>query len=380
MAQTQNAGQGNAPGAKNPRQQQRQQQRQQRRQAAQRPQQMPAGGPSVPGQGAPAQGAGGQKAGGTPVPPSTNAAGATAQQPGQAPRPLNQQQKQGLQRATQQGTLDQYLAKHQGVQQHMSRVQAGGTSGQQARYATMQQQNQQAAQAKQGGTPAAATPPAGNAANGASGGKPNAAAAQPTPAPTPPTNPPPTGTAPGSTNPPPTGTSTPGAPTTFADMFNAQYGQGAANQFGPAPWTGADPITTARNQAQNLVDTANAATRNRYAAGGFGNSAREGIDEATSNANYGAQLADVLAGRGIQEQTQGLDRLANMIGTAGQQNLQAQQIGLDANQQLGALGTGITGIGSSEQQIPGMSDAITMLTNYALMNSFSRGAQRPPKG
>jgi hypothetical protein len=40
----------------------------------------------------------------------------------------------------------------------------------------------------------------------------------------------------------------------------------------------------------------------------------------------------------------------------------------------------MTAIGANEQQIPGISDVITLLTNYGLTNSLSSGAQRPPKG
>jgi hypothetical protein len=315
-------------------------------------------------QGAPATGAGGQKAGGSAVPPSgkkkppggqpappPGANAATSQQPGQAPRPLSPAQKQGLARAQQQGTTAQYLTNHPGVATHQQRTAAQAQPGTTAAAA-----------------PPAATPPPGAPATGASGTKPNNPAAQPTPAPT----------APAATG--PAGAGTPGQPTTFKDALDAQVGAGATDKFGPAAWTGADPITTARNASQNLVDTANATTRNRYAAGGFGNSAREGIDEATSNANYGAQLADVLAGRGIQEQTQGLDRLASMFGTAGEQQIQQALAAGQLNQQLGTTGTGMTAIGANEQQIPGISDVITLLTNYGLTNSLSSGAQRPPKG
>src|SRR5215467_8795652 len=120
-----------------------------------------------PPAGAPAAGAGNQKGGsqpaaGKPVQPVT-------QKPGQAPRPLNQAQKNQVQKAAQGGTLDQYLANHPGVAKHYGKVQAGGTSGQQAKYATLQQQNT-AAKGGQPGQP----PSTGAPAAGAGGGKPNA--------------------------------------------------------------------------------------------------------------------------------------------------------------------------------------------------------------
>src|SRR5215475_4687982 len=189
----------------------------------------------MPPPGNPAAGAGGQKAAGTAVPgkrrqrpganqPLTNQP--LTKQPGQAPRPLNLAQHNQVQNAAQKGTLDQYLANHPGVAKHYGRVQASGTSGQKAHYATLQQKNT-----------------AAKAGTGAPGGGKGGAAA-PQPAPTAPGNP---GGAPadaggvvgGNTGGAPT---PPAAPTTFADAFNAQYGAGAANQFGPAPWTGPDPI------------------------------------------------------------------------------------------------------------------------------------------
>src|SRR5215510_1002495 len=343
-----------------------------------------------PKPGAPAAGAGGQKAAGTAVPPkqpkpapapkppkpaaavgTQPAAGRPtqplAQRPGQAPRPLNVQQQTQVQKAAQGGTLDQYMASHPGVAQHYGRVQAAGTAGQQGKYQTLQQQNQAAKAGQPGAT--------GAPAQGAGGGKPNAPAAQPTPAPTPP--PADTGGAGGAGG--GGGGGAAAAPTTFEDAFNAQYGQGAMGQFGPPAWTGPNPIETARAAAQRGLQEDLAGVRARYAGSGFGNSAREALAEGQATGDFATKFGDIAAQRAEEERQTGLDRLANMFGTAGAQQLQGQQIGLEANQQLANLGTGITGIGAQEQGLPNQSDFITLLTNMGLTNTLSQGAMRPPK-
>jgi|SRR5215467_2109066 len=313
-----------------------------------------------PPAGAPAGGAGNQKGGsqpaaGKPVQPLT-------QKPGQAPRPLNPAQKTQVQKAAQGGTLDQYLASHPGVAQHYGKVQAAGTAGQQGKYQTLQQQNQ----AAKAGQPAATGAPAA----GAGGGKPNAPGAQPTPAPTPAATPAAdTGGGGGGA----------AAPTTFEDAFNAQYGQGAAQQFGPSAWTGPNPIETAQAAAQRALGTNLADVRARYAGSGFGNSAREALSEGTAVGDFATNFGDIASARALQERQTGLDRLASMFGTAGAQQLQGQQLGIEANQQLANLGTGLTGIGAQEQGLPNQSDFITLLTNMGITNTLSQGAMRPPK-
>src|SRR5262245_26792451 len=347
------------------------------------PKPKPGAPPARPQPGAPAAGPGGQKAGGTavppkqpkpppaPKPPRAPAAGIgtqpaagrptqpLTQRPGQAPRPLNVQQQNQVQKAAQGGTLDQYMASHPGVAKHYGKVQAAGTAGQQGKYQTLQQQNQ----AAQAGQPGATGAPAA----GAGGGKPNSPGAQPTPAPTPPG---------GDTG---GGGGGGAAPTTFEEAFNAQFGQGAMGQFGPPAWTGPDPIQTARAAAQRGLQEDLAGVRARYAGSGFGNSAREALAEGQATGDFATKFGDIAAQRGMEQQTTGLDRLASMFGTAGAQNLQGQQIGLEANKQLADLGTGLTGIGAQEQGLPNQSDFITLLTNMGITNTLSQGAMRPPK-
>ena len=292
--------------------------------------------------GAPAAGAGGGKgAGATPSPPKQ--------------KPLQQmsaEQKQGLNKAAQAGNLDVFLAKHQGLQNRFNKVGAGAGT-------TKQQQKMQSYQAGNTAAKAAGQPPAGAPSTGASGNKPGAqppAATTPDAAPTPPANP------------------------SFMDALNTALGSGASDVLGPPAWTGPNPIETARAAAQRGLDQNLASVRARYAGSGFGNSAREGLAEGQAVGDFATNFGDVAAQRGMQQQQSGLDRLANMYTTAGQQDLQGRALGMQGNQNLGTLGTGITAIGSQEQEIPNLANSIALLTNMAGSTNFSRGGMHPPKG
>ena len=297
-----------------------------------------------PAQGQPAAGAGGGKGpGATAAPPKQ-----------QRLKPMSMQQRQGLQKASQQGNLDVFLAQHQGLQNRFNKVGAGAGT-------TKQQQKVQGWQAGNTAAKAAGQPPAGAPATGASGAK-----GQP-PAAAPPVPPAPTGPASGGTP-------------SFLDAFNTALGSGASSTLGPPAWTGPDPIQTARAAAQRGLDENLANVRARYAGSGFGNSAREGLAEGQAVGDFATQFGDVAAQRGMQQQQTGLDRLAQMYSTAGAQDLQGRTLGMQQLGQMANLGTGITAIGAQEQEIPNLSNAIALLTNMAQQGTMSRGAMHPPKG
>jgi hypothetical protein len=314
-----------------------------------------------PAAGAPAQGAGGQKAAGQAAPPKApkpppapkKPPGAPAQgaggQKGGAPgaglgaKPLTAQQTKGLAKAQASGTEAQYLKRHQGVATHQQKI---------------------------GATPA---PTPGAPAQGAGGNKGAAGVNATTPAPgAAPTTP---GATPGASA--DTNGQGPAAPT-VQDILNKQYGSNAASTF-QQDWYGGNPLETAQAAAKRATDEALAGVRNRYASSGFGSSGREAIAEGQAigdvNTNLGAQLAQL----GTNVRGDDLNRLANMFATAGQQDIQGKQIALDANQQLANLGTGVTGIGATEQQIPGADLISTILTNLSQQPTYSQGAQKQPR-
>jgi len=309
-----------------------------------------------PAAGAPAQGAGGQKAAGQAAPPSkpkkpkgapAQGAGGKAGQPAQPKaRPLTGQQTRQLAKAQAGGTEAQYLAAHPGVAKHQLRIGA-------------------APAAAPGAAPAAPAAP-GAPAQGAGGNKGNAvnAATQP-PAPG-------TDAAGGGAAAP-----APAAPT-VQDILNKQYGSNAAQTF-QQNWYGDNPLTTASAAANRLLGQNLADVRARYAGSGFGNSAREALAEGTAIGDVSTNLGANLAQLGTQVRGEDLNRLAQMFQTAGEQDIQQKQIGADLNQQLANLGTGITGIGASEQQIPGADLITTLLTNMSQQPSFSQGAQKQPR-
>jgi hypothetical protein len=258
---------------------------------------------------------------------------------GQQVRNLTGQQQRQLARAQTAGNEQQYLAKHQGVAAHQQKVGA------------------------MPGTPAAA--PAGAPATGASGGK----SAQPAAATPPPsTGNPPAGAGGGKAKPPPT----------TSDILNKQYGSDASQKF-QQNWYGDNPLSTAQAAATRATDQALAGVRNRYAQSGFGNSSREALSEGQAigdvNTNLGAQLAQL----GTQTRGSDMDRLANMFAQSGAQDLQSKQLALTANQQLMNAGTGVTGIGTSEQSIPNADLITTILTNMSQQPTQSQGAQKQPR-
>jgi hypothetical protein len=162
------------------------------------------------------------------------------------------------------------------------------------------------------------------------------------------------------------------------DILNTQYGSNAADTF-QQNWYGDNPLTTASNAANRLLSGNLADVRARYAGSGFGNSSREALAEGQAVGDVSTNLGANLAQLGTQVRGDDLNRLATMFATAGQQDIQQKQIGADLNQQLANLGTGITGIGASEQQIPNADLLTTILTNMSQQPSLSSGAQKQPR-
>src|SRR5262245_5559779 len=333
-----------------------------------------------PAAGAPAQGAGGQKAAGQAAPPSkpkqvqpkqkplqaqpqkqpqklppagAPAQGAAGKGQAAAPgapkaKPLTPQQTKQLAAAQAGGREAQYLKNHPGVAKHQQKIGAGAP------------------------------------ATGASGGKANQ---PPGPTPPPPGSPPAgAGANKGGAQPPP-GTNanapaapaaTPAAPPTVEDIMNKQYGANAAQTF-QQDWYGDNPLTTAMGAANRVLGENLANVRARYAGSGFGNSAREALAEGQAVGDVATNLGANLAQLGTQVRGSDLDRMAQMFATAGQQDIQQKQIGAELNQQLANLGTGLTGVGASEQEIPGSDLLTTLLTNMSQQQTYSQGRQRLPR-
>jgi len=293
--------------------------------------------------GAPAQGAGGQKAG-QPAAPAAPAAPKA--------KPLTPQQTKQLAKAQAGGTEAQYLANHPGVAKHQQKIGAPtpGAPG------------QGAGGAKNAAGANATTPPPGGAPGQGAGG--NKGGAQP---------PPGTDASAGA----PAGAPAPAAPT-VEDILNKQYGSNAASTF-QQDWYGDNPLTTAMNAANRVMGQNLADVRARYAGSGFGNSAREALAEGQAIGDVSTNLGANLAQLGTNVRSEDLNRLANMFSTAGEQDIQQKQIGAELNKQLADLGTGVTGIGASEQAIPGAELITTLLTNMSRQPTYSQGAQKLPR-
>lgn len=160
-------------------------------------------------------------------------------------------------------------------------------------------------------------------------------------------------------------------PSQFQQILDTQYGQG--NPFGPMSWYGDNPLQTAQAAAQQALDKNLAGIRARYGAAGTGNSARAGIAEGTALGEMATGLGDVLAQRGLAARSDDLGRLAQMFGTAGQQDLMAKELALRGTQGLSNLGTGYTGIGAQEQGIPNMEGLLSWLATFSNTTGRGRG-------
>src|SRR5262245_33607715 len=334
MAQQQGAPQGGTPGAAAPvnlrPKQQKQQQRQQQRQQQQ---QQKKAGAAAGGGGA----GGGGKAAGAPGQP----AAAPAPAPPKVPKakPLTPQQQKQLAKAQTGGYEAQYLKNHPGVAKHQTKVAAANKAA-----------------AQPGSSPAAPTPPAPG------GGQP-----KPPPAPG---NPPPTAGGDGGG-----GAAPPAAAPTFQEGLESVAG--ANNPFGLQSWYGDNPLETAKAASEQELGKSLADVRARYAGSGFGNSAREALAEGTAVAQNKVQLGDALARLGTQVKSDDLTRLANIVMTGRQQALSNKQLGLEANQQLANLGTGLLGLEEQEQEIPNLGNIVALLTNFGNVSGLGRGRALP---
>lgn len=213
---------------------------------------------------------------------------------------------------------------------------------------------------------------------------------QQTPAIPPPVPPPATGAAPtggplGTPKPPTPGgyTQTPkpqgqpgskpapaGPPPTTAGLLDTQFGQGAGTAFGP--WqNGANPLDTAQALAQRNLGQALAGIRARYGANGLGNSGREALSEGEATGSAIAQLGDLLAQRGMDQNKTALSALLG----AGSQNLQGRALDLQNAQQLGTQGQAFTGISASEQNPPLMNAIMNLLGMFGPVSTSGQSTQ-----
>lgn len=135
---------------------------------------------------------------------------------------------------------------------------------------------------------------------------------------------------------------------TFQQGLNAQFGTN--NPFGMRG-NYQDPNNPMYAGAQRAMQQQLAQTRARYAGNGLGDSGREALAEGNTIGDFGAQIAAL----GEQAYQNDANRGLSAIGQAGQQQLAA-------NQQLANLGTGLTGIGASEQAPAGLQGLMGLLS------------------
>lgn len=159
---------------------------------------------------------------------------------------------------------------------------------------------------------------------------------------------------------------------TYQDAMDAQFG--ADNPMGMRNWYGDNPLETAQAVAQRVLGQNLAGIRARYGAGGLGNSDRAALAEGDAMAQMATNLGDILAQRGEGAyQADAARGLQALLGAGNLQNAN-DALALQLNQQLGGFGTGLTGIGGQETQIPNLGPIIGFLASMA--SSFGQGNSR----
>lgn len=129
----------------------------------------------------------------------------------------------------------------------------------------------------------------------------------------------------------------------------------ASGPFQMQSWYGGNPLVTAQNLANQNLQTQLGGIRAQFGGMGLGNSSRNALAQGTAAAQSATGLGDVLAQRGLGAYQSDADRT------------------IAANQQLANLGTGLTGIGSSEQSPPLASILMNLLSGLSgqdLISSF----------
>lgn len=154
----------------------------------------------------------------------------------------------------------------------------------------------------------------------------------------------------------------PGGPA-FTDALSAQFGTG--NPFGVRELGGPNPLQTAVTGAQRMLDENLAGTRSRFAGGGLGNSDRAALAEGQAIADTSTFLGDKLANIAENAYQNDAGRSLQAILGAAQNDLARSGLALQANQQLGGFGTGLTGIGAQETQIPNLGEILGTLAAFA---------------
>jgi len=149
----------------------------------------------------------------------------------------------------------------------------------------------------------------------------------------------------------------PGAPAT-SQLLGSQFGNSPL--WNPSAIT-FDPIQTAQTRAQNLLDQNLAQMRAGFGASGLGNSSRSALAQGAAVGQAGAELGDILAGRGLQQRASDQQAFINALLGAGQQNLAERQQGLQGLEFLAGLGRDIGNVGQAEQRLPGLEGIMAFL-------------------
>jgi hypothetical protein len=122
-----------------------------------------------------------------------------------------------------------------------------------------------------------------------------------------------------------------------------------------------NPLETAQVQAQRLLGQNLAETQAGFSGRGMGNSSRAALARGEAVGRASAELGDTLARLGLQNRQAEQGQLGQLLLGAGQQGLEAQQLALNANAQLGNQGGTLMNVGQQEMTPQGIEAILQFL-------------------
>lgn len=158
-------------------------------------------------------------------------------------------------------------------------------------------------------------------------------------------------------------------------ILDAQFGTGGF--FDPTASNFGDIERFAQQAMQRALDRNLAATRQRFGASGFGNSARQALLEGQAIGDAASQLGGTLANLREGARQSDLSRAMQGILGAGQIDLSRQQfqqqLPFQALQGLAQLGTGLLATGQAEQVPAFLQALMPFLTGFGQTDTFGKG-------
>lgn len=149
----------------------------------------------------------------------------------------------------------------------------------------------------------------------------------------------------------------------FEDILKAQFGKD--NPFGLRNYDTAVPIQAAEQAAQRMLSENLAGVNARFGGMGTANSDRAALANAQAISDTSTFLGEKVANIKETAFQNDANRAFQAVMGAAQNDNQRSQIAMAMNQMLGQYGTGLTGVGAQETQLPNLSEIIGLLAAFS---------------